>query len=262
MIFVFYALPLIALLNTALPAGAHSGSVALAHPVKGIGVDGDLADWPQGLPVYTIDQLWRGEQPTGQEDFEASFHVGYNAAQNALYLAVEVTDDSLVTDQAGEGRRRGGDGCQIGVVLVHRSGLGDRRWIRRGDSRRPGDVGVVVAQHGEPKKQIYEWRIDLKDSTGTVLVPGDVVGFDVVVLDADGEGRRNFSRMKWGGSRHERDRLGGRRSNRRGDLLLMDRGQALGALSGTVAWRHSANQEPPQTAAVSAFGKTWHMEYS
>ena len=83
---------------------------------------------------------------------------------------------------------------------------------------------MVLAQHSVAKKRTYEWRIDLKDTEGAVPTPGDVVGLDVVVMDADGEERRDFSLMKWGG----RDHSGGRRSDRRGDLLLMERGPGPG----------------------------------
>jgi len=37
-----------------LPVQAHNGAVAIAVPVEGITVDGDLSDWPEGMRKYSI----------------------------------------------------------------------------------------------------------------------------------------------------------------------------------------------------------------
>jgi hypothetical protein len=45
---------LILLLLLAVPLSAHNGAVAIAVPVEGIVVDGDLSDWPEGCCTDSI----------------------------------------------------------------------------------------------------------------------------------------------------------------------------------------------------------------
>ncbi len=33
---------------------AHNGAMAIAEPVRGITIDGDLSDWPEGMATYTV----------------------------------------------------------------------------------------------------------------------------------------------------------------------------------------------------------------
>ena len=66
--------------------------LALAYPVAGITLDGDLSDWPADFVSYPIDT------PRDAAAFEGSFRVGYNLAENSLYLAVKVRDESMVRD--------------------------------------------------------------------------------------------------------------------------------------------------------------------
>ena len=44
-----HALPLLILLLSTLPLYGHSGAVAVAVPIAGITLDGDLSDWPEGM---------------------------------------------------------------------------------------------------------------------------------------------------------------------------------------------------------------------
>ena len=51
------------LLQAVLPVFAHNGTVAIALPMEGITVDGDLSDWAvggQGHPIR-IDQMHKSE---------------------------------------------------------------------------------------------------------------------------------------------------------------------------------------------------------
>ena len=77
---------------------AHNGAVAIAVPVEGIAVDGDLSDWPEDMSRYSIALSEHGDRPQDEEDFQGAFRIGYNAQENALYLAVEVEDESTVID--------------------------------------------------------------------------------------------------------------------------------------------------------------------
>jgi hypothetical protein len=79
---------------------AHNGSVAIAVPVEGIVVDGDFSDWPEGMTRCPILLLEYGEKLKDAEDFAGDFRIGYNERENALYVAVEVQDESTVIDTA------------------------------------------------------------------------------------------------------------------------------------------------------------------
>lgn len=69
---------------------AHNGAVAIAAPLEGIIIDGDLSDWPEGLKRYSVRLLRTGVSPVDAEDYQGAFRVGYNPRENVLYLAVEV----------------------------------------------------------------------------------------------------------------------------------------------------------------------------
>ena len=52
------------------PAAAHNGAVAVAVPVEGITVDGDLGDWPEGMDRYPIALMEFGDTPKDSLDFQ------------------------------------------------------------------------------------------------------------------------------------------------------------------------------------------------
>ena len=67
----------IALFAAAMPIGssstyAQNGAVGIANPAKGITVDGDLSDWPEGLRTYPIERIESGDE------LKAHFRVAYN----------------------------------------------------------------------------------------------------------------------------------------------------------------------------------------
>ena len=78
------------------PAAAHNGAVALAYPIDGIIVDANLDDWPDDMRRYPITFVEYGDPIKGTGDFEGWFRIGYDTSQNALYVAVEVRDESAV----------------------------------------------------------------------------------------------------------------------------------------------------------------------
>ena len=104
---------------TDLPAAAHSGAVAVAVPVSGITVDGELSDWPEGTPRYPLAQV--GQSPGARTALEAWFRAGHDAARGVLYLAVETRDQSAMVDTTGA-RSGYGDQCRVAVDLRHEAG--------------------------------------------------------------------------------------------------------------------------------------------
>ena len=204
-----------------LSAGAElPDHLALALPVTGITVDGDLSDWPRDLPALPIRNEFGAYGATDtewtdlgtSEDLSPSFRVGYDPEEQLLHVAVEVRD--AVLHATGSMHRT--DACEIYVSAlqeeerptiqyalvpgdetypsfdrrgVHRNLRSDRR--SRGAWQRRGDLTT------------YEWSLQVRSSepvyprTGpSVMHPlpsrpvrlegGEAIGFDVVVVDGDG----------------------------------------------------------------------------
>jgi hypothetical protein len=177
------ALGLVLLLILPCSTQAHNGAVAIAVPVEGIVVDGDLSDWPVEMQEYPITT----NQPKDEEDFRGFFRIGYSASENALYLSVEMRDDSVVL--AEDGQWNTADGCEVYVDAVHAL-EGDRPTDQfklfgnpegiYGSEGTRGDFGVAVRRTDD--SHWYEWRIDLERMTGgqVRLRPGMSLGVDVV----------------------------------------------------------------------------------
>ena len=84
------------LLTVSCPSDAHNGAVAIAIPVDGIAVDGDLSDWPAETPSHPIATVVRVRGPLTTGDLKASFRVGFSAEEQALYIGIAVVDESAV----------------------------------------------------------------------------------------------------------------------------------------------------------------------
>ena len=224
------------LLLTALAAGpvrAHNGEVALAVPVAGIVIDGDLSDWPEGMTNYPISRAEYGEPPRGATDLKASFRIGYNAEENALYVAIEVEDESVFISEFEDPFQ---DGCEIFIDVAHLEEespvlhflMVGNTFRRRGPPQALQTVQAVqVEAGGSATRHHYEWRIDLNGANNEqmVLHPGTVLGLDVVVTDMDVDD--SYSWVTWGGGiRKERF------TERRGDVILS--GTEIGRITGHI----------------------------
>ena len=97
---------------------AHNGAVAIAVPVEGITIDGDLSDWPERMREYPITNTDTGEA-VDPDDLQAFFRLGYSVSEKALYVAVVVDDQSTVIDTTAGGRLDPQDGCDVFVNLRH-----------------------------------------------------------------------------------------------------------------------------------------------
>ena len=175
------------------PVAAHNGAVAIAVPVEGIAIDGDLSDWPEGKRRYSILSPSWGDRPKDSKDLQGWFYVGFNAEEDALYVAVEVWDESVLLD-------RPSGGCEIMIQAEHNSenALVGRYSIR---GEQPDVVGITSPEdyvwkvRGKESRRYYEWRIVLREEGGdpVKLRPGLVLGLNVEIWDADADyfpGRR------------------------------------------------------------------------
>ena len=175
------------LLGLACPAVAHNGAVAVVVPVEGITIDGDLSDWPD-MMHYPITRAEYGMNPVNEADFNGEFYLGYNKDENALYLALEILDESVVIDTTVKASWDTQDGCEIYIETAH----ADRdayttQYARWGQSNRAQWKSAVVGVQREQGQHRYEWRFDIeKMSEGTLqLSSGTVLSLDVVVNDKD-----------------------------------------------------------------------------
>ncbi|MDN5213315.1 serine hydrolase [Fulvivirgaceae bacterium BMA12] len=210
-------------------AFANNGAIAYAYPVKGISIDGRLSDWPQDLVLYPIQRIELGDPFSDQKDLEAYFRVGYNLAQKAIYLAVEVIDQSAVYDTTSQATWNSQDGIELyldaahvksGSAVIQYSQHGDKRLVSGpGGSWDPIEMVMLKTDFG----RVYEWRINLEQA----IEPGKSLGMDVVVMDKDED--KTFSWVAWGKHVHKMNN-----PDRCGDLVLLDAGTALAELSGQV----------------------------
>jgi hypothetical protein len=225
---------------------AHNGEVARAVPLTDIRLDGDLSDWPDHLQRYAITRPEFGQRPTGPEDFSGWFSLGYNAAQNALYIAVEMKDDQLVVPSGThEGNWNTDDGCELYIDLAHQQGnYAATQYALWGNT--PWSLGsaaqVAVQRHGGVHH--YEWGLDIERKTeGQVrLQPGMSLGFDLVLLDIDTQQENSY--ISWGPGITKYAN-----SSRLGDVLLTTADDPTGQVNGSVTW---ADQEPVAYAKVQA----------
>ena len=225
---------LLFLLALSFPAHAHNGAVAIAVPLEGITIDGDLGDWPEGMRRYPIRLTRVGPGPVDAADFQAAFRVGYHARENVLYLAVEVEDESTVIDTTTGAQWDPQDGLDVFVKGPH--AIGDkalaRQYVLWGYTRREfGEAKRSDAEVGfrhEEGGHRYEWRVDMGQAIGLESIePGAnlVVGLDVAVWDTDEDGSASF--ITWG-------REGG--SQRQGDLVLVGGDTGIGKVQGRLVW--------------------------
>jgi ligand-binding sensor domain-containing protein/serine phosphatase RsbU (regulator of sigma subunit) len=221
-----------------VPAPAHNGAMAIAVPVEGIVIDGDFADWSEGLERYAIDAINLGTTPESKVDYQGWFQVGYNMRENALYVAVEMTDDSVVIDTTGGERPwNEQDGCEIYLDVRHGvANVVPAQYVRWGEMTndwRGEAAGSVERSEGVHR---YEWKIDVGKHSGrsVQLQSGMSVGFDVVLIDKDAG--RIASWMNWEQAEPNRYIY----SSHLGDLLLAADIENLSRIAGMLAWDDGA----------------------
>ena len=194
-------LGLVLLLVLPYSTQAHNGSLAIAVPVEEVVIDGDLSDWPVDVTWNPLQSRW-GASPEDVQDLQAHFAVAYNVEENALYVAVEVRDDSPVLE-AEDLQWYNVDGCQLYVDPEHTEEdvpIGTfRMWGLRPDTYRNARLeDFHVAVQCDVGVHRYEWRVDIGGhSQGQVhLQPGQVLGVGVGPWDVDADD--SFTQMFWG----------------------------------------------------------------
>lgn len=252
------------LVGSAGESRAHGGgTTAYAVPLQHIQIDGDLGDWPAGMIHYPIIDNGYFYGPTDIDradlrtspDLSPSFRVGFDEAEQLLYVAVRVRDDWL---KIGPSYKQT-DACEVYIDGDH---SGERRFFWFTDtaadmaslqyvaipgagsygSFHQGNPSVILGDIGRTRTRmayrrledttVYEWAVEVLDpfpDTRTRLAPGTTIGFDLVVVDKDSD-RDNPARIGWapfGAYKYLNAHF-------LGDLVLVDDIEDLGSLTGRV----------------------------
>ncbi len=229
-------------------AYGQNGSVGVAYPASGITIDGNLADWPKGLRDYPIARIEDGDKPGGEADLKAHFRIAYNPGEGALYVAVEVRDDSIILDGSGEPVWNAQDGCELfldanhaagGSHIVQFSRYGNHDRFVGPQEESPKSKTVAVARSDD--RIVYEWRVDL----GGECRGDRAIGFDLSVADKDKDG--SFSWAAWGSGTRKASVPG-----RCGEILLLGPGTQCGEITGRVGWETPSSSVLPSRVRIQS----------
>jgi RNA polymerase sigma factor (sigma-70 family) len=221
----------------AQPPEATRNPSAVAYPLSGITIDGQLDDWPRDLRAYPIrnqlvgDSSYNVEERDTTRESDAYFMVGYDRGAESIYLAVVVPDKALIA--------KAGLVTDTDAMEVYIDGTFSRRMLKEqpsGEWQVKLDAAAMpvlqyaavpgrVAAYEDPwdanpsllyartrqtatKMQYrhadhittYEWAIKAYDhypDRPTRLQPGKRLGFDVAVVDKD-DPKRPPHFLTWG----------------------------------------------------------------
>ena len=225
-----------------------NGATHVAYPATGIKIDGDLSDWPKNATTCPVARVEYGDKLAGKDDLQAQYRVAYNAAEHALYLAVEVNDNSIVLDGPGVARWDAQDGCEVFLNANHAgSGSPVVQFARYGNKNQvvgpsgATDQAAKVAVVRTDTHIVYEWRIDL----GPDPVDDRVIGFDLSIADKDTDG--SFSWLAWGPGTQK-----AQMPDRCGEILLVHPETKLGEVAGTVAWKDPSEASLPARVRIQS----------
>lgn len=215
------AISIFALLASTVPANAVS-QTALAVPLSGIRLDGDLSDWPRGIPTQPMlnhfDAYGRtdlaGQDLTQSQDLTPVMMVGYDANVDLVYLGVEVRDDVNYNPPGPNHLQSDGLEIYVSGLAGDAPGQQPTKYVMvPGDHQFVGFQGSPALRNGvigrtrtrsvwrrQGDITTYEWQIDVFDRPGqrTDLIAGDVIGFDAVIVDHDGPRSGNPAWVPWG----------------------------------------------------------------
>jgi hypothetical protein len=225
-------------LHMVTAAHAHNGAVAVAFPVAGIVIDGDLRDWPGSVPSYAVSRTEYGVAPTGPGDLSAHVRFAFDKQRSSLLVAFDVRDDHPMVNTRADRGWDSEDGIEIYLDMQHGQSSKVRQFTLRGEGNAQQrivdpdpdpDAEVAVAWRREGTRQQYEWRIDLDPDLMSQMSSGRTMSIDVVVCDYDPDG--SFSWVAWG---RRTEKVGS--ANRRGDVVLVADADDLGRVKGKALW--------------------------
>lgn len=220
---------------------ADNGMIAHSYPVTGITIDGDFSDWPKATKSIPINNKLLGGTFENSSDFSATFRSGYDLKANALYIALEITDDTYIARSNEDQNWANLDSVILYIDTRHSlrgSGPqlygitgGERELLSLNDAWDPESLTanwdqVNVATASTNNGMGYEWRIALPEDMQT----NRTIGFDLVMSDRDtdaSDGQSDY--YAWGPNSGKSQAAG-----RLGDLVLLPQQANLGTLTGTI----------------------------
>ncbi|MCP4609871.1 MAG: PAS domain S-box protein [Planctomycetes bacterium] len=231
-------------------AASHNGAVALAYPIDGIIIDGNLDDWPDDMRRYPITFVEYGDPIKNAGDFEGWFRIGYSTSQNALYVAVEVRDESAVQEPSFPSNWQKTDGCNVYINSLHveKDSTVDQ-FITYGYHRTTRVSKQAVQWEWKRQDDLYryEWRLNVDKIGGNSigLKAGMTIGWDIAICDKDGDG--SFSWVSWGKGADKRSS-----KEKCGTVVLTAAGQSTGWLKGQVTWQNTLPKMAGENVKVSS----------
>ncbi len=223
----------------------HNGVVSQATTTRPLVVDGDLSDWPSGMERYPIAEVPFGAPLSSPRDCLASFRVAVDPQAAVLYVAVEMADDSPVTDPSPMRTWATEDGCEVYVDVHHGQGRPAVQYALRGASRGETSPNVRSAWSIVGGTRIYEWGIGLTGLTADSLQQPRTIGFDLALSDRDQDG--SFSWVTWGPGTAKSGN-----ASRRGDLIVAPPQTDTGALAGQAQWAGEGTSMPDRIVRLES----------
>lgn len=250
------------LVDNSLLAG--NGAFVFVPPVSNIGIDGELSDWPEEMPVQVVNCMRLGRELDGPDDAHGNFRLGYNASENAIYLGVEFFDDSYASETSSWVVGPDGyDGVEIGLSFTRGPGEdkvnfylvnagAHSKWLSAlgGRWQSFSDVAESAVKVSDGCYRT-EWRVDVSVLTeGEIqLGSGVVFGFDLGLRDYDEDSPAEISVLEWGQG-NEKFTYDGY-----GDALLLGEGDRLATFRGRML------DVPPITGLFRNLFELRHSEH-
>lgn len=236
---------------------AHNGDICYALPVEGISIDGDLSDWPSHAKTYSISNYLFGFKPEHDKDLQASMRIGYNLANQSLYIGVELVDDLYIRNpedpqwfsQDLQTLHLDLDHTPVGSGVIGYELSADtayiihqklNTWTTQVQAASWDDVEVKIKRTGE--KTIYEWRVFI----GEKMALNRTIGFDYMIIDKDKEGGSGF--VVWGKS----DKAKHNNENLLGDLILLPENPSLVKVEGKLKWQGEKLEKFPKKVRLTS----------
>ncbi len=243
-------------------AFGHNGTYAYAFPMDPVVVDGNLNEWHSNQAQIPLRLIYGPDKPKNSDDLSASFRIGYNKQNQALYIALEVTDDEHITDYSGNANWASVDNHILYLDEKHsmnNSGVisylfGDsiKLNLNTKDSWDPSVRtmnwdNVEIATRRIGNTTTYEWSVGLEGE----IHPYNTFGLDHMVIDPDAKANNNmFTILSWGKGDPKHISAGFL-----GDIILLHEGEELFEISGQTIWKNDKFRSFPEKIKIESMDK-------
>ena len=247
---------MISVLVAQTPVSETYEHIAYAYPLSEITLDGNLDDWPEeAKPLPLSNTLW-GAGLSSDVDLSAHFRAGYSLEENALFLALTITDDERIEHENPTWNNQ--DTYSLYVNEQHKlTGSGTVRYTVASNFKEATDPN----QHWDPglpaliswdklayriktvgNKTIIELRYTLQEP----LEVGQVMGLGHMIVDQD---QTESTVLGWVG---RSGKSSSSQPGRIGAIVFANEQIRTGTLSGTVGSKDSLNLIPGHVSVTAA----------